>query len=66
MWGAIVCSVVGNHVSFSVAWQNGSAGIYDGWIDQWGFVSGTTWGRWNPNSVPRGASASALAALGLT
>ena len=48
MWGGITGSVAGSHVSFSVAWQNGAAGIYDGWIDQWGFVSGTTYDKCHP------------------
>jgi hypothetical protein len=39
------------HVEFTITWDNGSAGVYDGTIDGRGFVSGTSRDRWNPNSA---------------
>jgi hypothetical protein len=43
-------AVTGNAVHFTVTWNNGTAGVYDGTIDADGFVSGTTHDRWNPRS----------------
>ncbi len=40
-----------NNVSFTIAWDNGSGGIYTGSVDENGFVSGKTHDRWHPAST---------------
>ena len=35
---------------FIITWPNGAGGVYTGYIDADGFVSGTTYDRWKPSS----------------
>jgi hypothetical protein len=43
-------SMTPDNVKFIISWDNGSAGVYTGAIDDNGFVSGVTSDRWHPNS----------------
>lgn len=35
---------------FTITWRNGAGGVYSGSVDRDGFVSGTTYDRWNSSS----------------
>ena len=50
MGGSIQGKVTGDSFRFSVLWDNGSAGVYSGQIDEDGFVDGTTVDRFNRTS----------------
>jgi hypothetical protein len=43
-------SMTPDNVKFTITWDNGSAGIYTGAIDDDSFVKGTTQDKWHPNS----------------
>jgi hypothetical protein len=56
--GDVEGTLIGDVVRFSVNWYDDpahagmhrSAGIYEGRVDAYGFVSGQAWDRWNPQS----------------
>lgn len=37
-------------VKFRVTWRNGAVGVYEGHIDSWGYMHGTTYDERNPAS----------------